>query len=272
MILLALLSAPLLARTGHESPPPRLQDAPPTTPQWKGTLALGGTWTEGNTETQSFAASFNAERRAEKDRWTFDAFANYGSSTELVITPPTFEEEKDTTVNNSGGGVKYDYFWTPRTYLYGNSNAKVDHIAALDLRWTVGTGVGYQWKETEKIKWGTDVGLSYVDEDLEGTSDDTEFLAARLASNLAYQISKTAAFEQVAEILPSLEDSEDVIARVDNRLKLNITGKWIAMIQYVLDFDGSPLAGPLGPGIPDGKDETDHRVVLSVGWNFGPEK
>ena len=92
-------------------------------------------------------------------------------------------------------------------------------------------------------------------------------LAARLASNLTYQVSKSATFEQVAEVLPSLEDSQDLIAKIDNRLKLNITGKWIAQIQYVLDFDGSVPSGA-GPGF-DGKEETDHRVVVSLGWSFG---
>jgi len=61
-------------------------------------------------------------------------------------------------------------------------------------------------------------------------------------------------------VLPSLEEGEDVIAKLDNRLKMKITGKWIAQIQYVLDFDGST---------PNGVEETDHRVVLSLGWSLG---
>ena len=143
---------------------------------------------------------------------------------------------------------KSDCYWFP------------DYVADLDLRYILGAGAGYQWKETEKLKWATDLGLSYVDEDFEDNDSDAEFLAARLGSNLNYQISKSSSFEQVAEVLPSLEDSEDLIAKIDSRLKLNIVGKWIAQLQYVLDFDGS---------VPAGKDETDHRVVLSLGWSFG---
>lgn len=258
---LFLSLAAALAASGADTAP-AVQDAPPPVyPQWSGALSLGASWTDGNTETDSVTGNFNAVRRDEKDRWTFDAFTNYGSTTDTVT------DVKDTTTNNSGGGVKYDYFWRPKTYLFGNGSAKVDHIADLDLRQIYGAGIGYQWKESDKIKWGTEVGLSYVDEDFTGTADDTDFLAARLASNLAYQISKSAAFEQVAEVLPSLDDSEDVIAKIDNRLKLNITGKWIAQIQYVLDFDGSVPTGS-GPG-PDGKEETDHRIVLGLGWGFG---
>jgi hypothetical protein len=64
----------------------------------------------------------------------------------------------------------------------------------------------------------------------------------------------------VAEVLPSLEESEDLLAKLDNRLKLNITGKWIAQIQYVLEYDDST---------PPGVEEADHRVVLGIGWSFG---
>ena len=81
-----------------------------------------------------------------------------------------------------------------------------------------------------------------------------------MASNLTWQVSKSATFEQVTEVLPSLEDSEDLVAKLDNRLKLNITGKWIAQIQYVLDYDDST---------PVDVEEADHRVVLGIGWDFG---
>ena len=251
-----LLSTP---GAGDATPNPRspaLQDpAPaPVYPQWTGALTLGASWTDGNTESANINGAFNAQRRAEKDRWTFDLFGNYGETTDRVT------DVKDVTSNNSGGGVKYDYFCSKKVYLLGNGSGKVDHVATLDLRYVLGAGVGCQWWETEKVKWGTEVGLSYVDEDFEDDAGDADFVAARLASNLTYQLSKTSAFEQVAELLPSLEDSEDVIAKFDNRLKLNITGKWIAQIQYVLDFDGST---------PNGVEETDHRVVLSLGWSLG---
>jgi len=256
MTLLVPFLIAALGTTGAGTSPVRdvvpAQDAAPapTYPQWSGALSLGATWTDGNTETTTINGNFNAQRRAEKDRWTFDAYSNYGTS-----DPGGIE-----TSNNHGGGAKYDYFSSPKLYWYGQGQGKVDHIAALDLRYILGAGGGYQWVESEKTKWGTELGLSYVDEDFEDDTADADFVAARVASNLAYQISKTASFEQVAEAFPSLEDSDDVVAKIDNRLKLNITGKWIAQIQYVLDWDSST---------PNFVEEADHRVVLSLGWSFG---
>jgi putative salt-induced outer membrane protein YdiY len=248
-ILLAFLS------TGSEDPSPRsgipTQDAPaPTFPQWSGALSLGATWTAGNTETSTVNGNFNAQRRGEKDRWTFDAYSNYGQSDPGSIV----------TSNNHGGGVKYDHFTTKKLYFYAQGQSKVDHVAELDLRYILGAGSGYQWVESEKTKWGTELGLSYVDEDFEDDTADADFVSARVGSILSHQISKSASFEQVAEAFQSLEDSEDAVARIDNRLKLNITGKWIAQIQYVLDFDSST---------PNFVKESDHRVVLGLGWSFG---
>jgi putative salt-induced outer membrane protein YdiY len=255
-ILLAILSTTGAEGAPSTAPRPPLQDPAPAPeyPHWTGALTLGATWTDGNTETATINGTFKAERRDEKDRWTFDLYGNYGETTDRAT------DVTDETTNNSGGAIKYDYFWSKKVYLLANGSGKVDHVADLDLRYVFGAGVGCQWQETEKVKWGTELGLSYVDEDFEDDTADADFVAARLASNLVYELSKSTSFEQVAEFLPSLEDSEDVIAKLDNRLKLNIVGKWIAQLQYVLDFDGS---------VPNGVEETDHRVVLGLGWGFG---
>lgn len=269
MIPFALAIASLLGGTETAPPAGPVEDAPPVYPAWSGALAFGAVFTDGNSVSDSANATFNAQRRDEKDRYTFDAFWNWaqqaGDTTEAAPVPD--EDDTELTQRNYGAGVKYDYFASKRLYWYGNTSGKVDDIAELKLRAILGAGAGYQWKETDKLKWGTEIGLSYVDEDYRGSAFDAEFLAARLGSNLAYQISKSASFEQIAEVLPSLEDSEDMIAKIDNRLKLNITGSWIAQIQYVLDFDGSVPTGS-DPG-PDGKEETDHRVVVGIGWNLG---
>jgi putative salt-induced outer membrane protein YdiY len=251
--LLAALALPPAGEAAPNPPTSPLQDAPPEYPMWKGALGVGASWSGGNTESSNLAAVFNAERRDEKDRWTFEAWANYGKNKDLDTGVST------TTNDNYGAGVKYDYFVSKKLYWLARVSGKIDHVATLDLQTTGGLGVGYQWKETEKVKWGTEAGLSYVVERFEDSTADADYTAARLASNLSYVLSESASFEQTAEVLPSLEDSEDVIARIDNRLKLAITGKWIAQLQYVLEYDDSP---------PPGKQEADHRFVASLGWSF----
>lgn len=260
-LLTALLSTSTVARSGPADAALLPQDPPPPTPPWSGGLTFGAIFTEGNTITDSANAAFNAQRRGEKDRLTLDAFFNWAQQAgDVTSTPLPDKDDTELTQRNYGAGAKYDYFSSPQLYYFANGSGKVDDVALLDLRYILGGGLGYQWKETEALKWGTEVGLSYVDENFVDDAADADFAALRLASNLGWKLSASSSFEQVAEVLPSLDDSEDVIAKIDNRLKFNITGKWIAQIQYVLDFDGS---------VPAGNDETDHRVVVGVGWSFG---
>jgi putative salt-induced outer membrane protein YdiY len=252
-LLLEVLAA-ASADASHQEAAPAAEEAPPEYPEWTGAFTLGALWTDGNTITESIATSLNLQRRDEKDRWTLGLYGNYGKTEDSVTG------EEDVTTNNSGGDLKYDYFATEKLYFFANTGAKVDHEADLDLRWLAGAGAGYQWVENDKVKWGTELGLAHIDEDFEDDTADEEFLAARVASNLAYAISKNSSFEQVAEVYPSLEDSEDLLAKVDNRLKMNISGNWIGQIQYVFEFDDSTP--------PDVK-EADHRVLASIGWSLG---
>jgi len=239
-----------------------LQDAeaPPVYPEWTGAFTLGIIFTEGNSDTSSAAGTLNFVRRAEIDRWTVDAFWNWAEQgTDSSQSPGDDHDDTDVTTLNYGAGLKYDYFTTEKLYYTGNLSGKADPIAELQIRGIVGAGLGYQVREDDKLKWGVEAGLAYVEENYEGFDSDG-FLAARLASNLTWQITKNTSFDQVAETFPSLEDSEDSISKITNSLKTTIAGNWISQIQYVLDYDDST---------PPGIEEADHRVVASIGWSLG---
>ncbi len=270
---LAVLLGPLIAAAAAkigpapDAPPPPTSAAPaqdepappPVYPAWKGAIAAGAIWTDGHSVTSSANVAYNAERRDEMDRWTLDAYWNWsqqGTST----GGGDDENDSEVTQLNYGAGAKYDYFTSEKVYYYGNTSAKVDPIADLNVRFILGAGVGYQVRETEKFKWGVETGLSYVHENYVGDDDDAEFLAVRLGSNLFWQLAERTAFEQVAQAYPSLEGAEEFVAKIDNRVKTNLTEKWIAQLQYVLEFDDDT---------PGGVEETDHRVVFGLGWSFG---
>ena len=271
MIALAL-SVPALLHALHavagaaaegSAPAAPLQEAeaPPVYPEWTGAFTLGIIFTEGNSDTSSAAGTFNLVRRAEVDRWTMDAFWNWSEQgTDTSSTPADDSDDTEVTTLNYGAGLKYDYFTTPKLYYTGTLSGKVDPIADLQIRGIGGAGIGYQVREDEKLKWGVEVGLAYVEENYEGFDNDG-FLAARLASILTWQISQNTSFDQTAETFPSLEDSEDSISKISNTLKTNIAGNWISQLQYVLDYDDST---------PPGVEEADHRVVLGIGWSLSP--
>jgi hypothetical protein len=122
----------------------------PTPVKWTGAVTINGLITQGNSESQSLGASLNVVRRSEIDRITFGGAYYYGRQKSKNTG------QWETNVNNWFVLGKYDFFLTKHFYLYAAGRAEQDHIADLDLRLTLGGGVGYQWFETPTFNLNTE--------------------------------------------------------------------------------------------------------------------
>ena len=230
-----------LAAPAYEDPKPEDLN------KWKGSVAVGGSIATGNTERKTATATANAERRSEKDRWSFGLLWNYADEDDAV-------DQRRTLVTG-----KYDYFLTKKLYLLANASGESDYNALLDLRLIFGVGAGYQFVEDEKWKVSGEAGLSYVDEDYKDNSADGEFVAARLAYKVECKVSEKLSAGQVGEIYPSLEDRDDVNARVDTHAKLTLTENMFAQAQWLYTWDNTPATGA---------DRVDNLFLLALGWSF----
>lgn len=258
LTLLPLLGLPTALPAEAPPPEPVVEEEPAAVedaekPRWTGSVAVGASVSEGNTERRAYNASADAELRRQKDRWTAGLYYNFG-------------EEKTggssayaTTEDRSGLKGQYDYFISEKTYFLGQASAETDQQADLDLRWTAGVGVGHQFREDEELKLSAEAGLSYLDEDFGDDSADTGYLAARGAYNVDWKIDEDWTLGHTGVIFPSLEDSDDVSAKLDTRLDVSLTERMFARLQWVWDWDNTPAPG---------NEESDHRILLNIGWGF----
>jgi len=214
---------------------------------WTGSVALGASYSDGNTDRRSASATIDTEKRREKDRITLGFLWKYA------------DEDRVLTDRMTQARAKYDYFFSKKMYGLAQVSAENSYSAALDLRLTAGVGLGYQFAESETWKLGGEVGLSYVDENFVGTVDDEQYPAARAAYNWDWKPNTKYNASQAAEIFPSLEDSDDVNARVDTKGRVNLTDKMFAQLQWLYQWDNTPATG---------KVRTDNMVMLGVGWSF----
>lgn len=221
-------------------------DDKPVLHQWDGSLNASAIITDGNTETRSANAAFDAQYRREKDRTTLGAFWNYQDDSNTVLQRRT------------GAKAKYDYFFAEKTYGLVQTSIENDKAADLERRWIFGVGVGRQFIENATHKVSAEAGVSWFDEHFK-TSADHDFFAARAAYSWDWVITKEWVFFHGGEIYPSLEDSDDVYAKLDTRLRVNLTEKMFAQAQWVMDWDNSPAPG---------KESVDDRYILSIGWSF----
>jgi putative salt-induced outer membrane protein YdiY len=229
-----------------------VQKVNPPPVKWTGSLVAGAIISSGNTETQNYNLSFDASRRAEQDRLTFGAGYYFGRQTDQDTG------DKSTTTDNWFLTTKYDYFLNEKLYAYGNARIERDRIAELDLRFTPGAGLGYQWVESPDFNLNTEAGLSWVYEDYTSGGTDEHF-AARLAYHVDKAINeKVKAFHNL-EYLPSLERADDFNVNADAGVRVSLTEKMFGEAKVEWKYDATPAPGA---------EKNDLRWVLGVGWTF----
>ena len=235
-------AAPAVPVAAPEDPPP------PPMNEWNGSVNVGASMSTGNTEKTTVSAGANAEYRREKDRTTLKFLWAYQD-----------EDERGVVERTVFGSAKYDYFLSDKTYVYGQLTGEYNFAAGLDLRTTVSVGLGHQLLDGPRWWFAPEVGLAYVDENFQDSSDDTDFVAARLAYKAKWQANENVTVEQDAEVFPSLEDSDDVYSKVDTRAKVVLSESMFAQAQHVWTWDNTPAAGA---------EKSDQLFVLGIGWNF----
>lgn len=231
-------------------------------PRWTGSLNFTGTNTTGNTDIRSAGLSFDAALRRDIDRITVDTAWSYAENKDRT-SPNASSSGYVLTQRRVGGGIKYDYYLSEKSYALVTARVLGDTIANLDLRFTGGAGFGYTLIDDGKSLFLLEVGLSYLKESyrniVPGTPNSTDYLAARVAYRLEKPLSESTKLVHRAEAFPSVEDSDDIYCQVTTELSTSLTDSMIATVSHVLDYDNTPAAG---------FKRADHRVILSVGWSF----
>lgn len=244
----ATAPSPLAACVAEDAAVP----AAPVETKWSGSISAGAIYQDGNTDARSVNANFNAERRAEQDRWTAKGFWDYGQQKDPASGEFVLSSRK------AGASLKYDYFLSKALYVNAVAGADTDTLADLRLRSYVGAGAGYQWREDDTLKWGSEAGVTWMNEDRWAGANE-QFPTARVANIVEWKLDEKTSFGNTLEVFPSLERGEDVFGRSDTRLKTSLTKAMFAQLQWIFDYDNTPAAG---------KGRQDNKVVLGLGWSF----
>lgn len=213
---------------------------------WEGAVTVGASITDGNTDVTNASATADALHEEDDDRWTLGFTWNYSEDAGVVTQRKTY------------GRAQYDHFLTEKTYWLAQASAEADEEAGVDLRTTLGVGIGQQFRDDETWKVAGEVGLTWFTQDFE-EGDDEDYIAARLAAKWEYNHSDTWSFGQTAEIFPSLEDNDDIYSKLDTRVKATLTEKMFAQFQWIWDWDNTPA---------EGSERSDHLYLLTLGWQF----
>jgi len=209
--------------------------------------------TEGNSETETLSLDANVSRRTEKDRTTLKA----GWLRARQQSATTGQEETTTDKWHVAG--KYDRFVSKKFYLFGNARLEQDKIADLARRLFLGGGPGYQWIETDKVKFSTEAGLGWQQEKFEHTSSVEEQAMAQAGYNFAAALNDKVRFLHDLKYYPSLEDTRDYLVSSSAELRTRITKRIFGSAKVVYEYDSTPAAGA---------EKSDWTYILGIGVNL----
>lgn len=237
---LSLATAPYASQSTDPLAPPE------GTEGWDGSFNIGASKATGNTDVESYAITAEAVREIDVNRYTL-AGGWYYASTDNVRTQ-----------RRAIGSAKYDRFFAEKTYFFASTFAETNEQALVDLRWSVGAGLGHQFRDDEVWKINAEAGLAYFDEKLDDGTD-SEYIAARLAWKTTFVATDTTTINHAGELFPSLEDADDVYGRADTSVDLKISESMLARFQWLFTWDNTPAAG---------QDRVDNLYLLTLGWKF----
>lgn len=212
-----------------------------------GHVNFGLNVTSGNTETENLYLDAEMEARTKQNRYTVGANAQRSS------------EDGNETADRTMLYSKYDHFLSKVRYMYANASFVRDEFKDLNLRSTLGVGLGHQFVESDRKNLSLEGGLSFVNEDFISATDD-QYLAARWALDFdQYFFGDRLQVFHKHEGLQSLENSEDLVIHAETGVRVPWTDHLNTAVQVNVDWDNSP---------PPGTEDTDLTYLLTVGYNW----
>ena len=228
---------------------------PPEKPKvkWTGHLTFGATKTTGNSRSTTASGDASMERRSENDRIAVNAYYLYAESED----PST--NIQSTTTDKWFVEVAYDYFVSKKLFVLADVNYMKNRIANLDGR-AIGTlGMGYQWIESKKMNFNTNLSLGGMHESYTHPDRNDDTIVAQVSWHFDRALTDTLTFLHDFRINPDLEKPSNYVLETDVELRAALYKAIFASFKVLIDYDSNPAAG---------QDRTDTAYILGVGVNF----
>lgn len=229
------------------NPPPK------PIPKWHGDISGAIVSTHGNTNVDTQNISINLHKRTENDRTLLSTDYIRGKQK----NPDT--GVKEITQDEWKMRGKYDYFFTKKLFGFLEGRYERDRIAELDRRVVVGTGVGYQWVESEPFNFSTEAGIASVYEKYDNQTDSDSQVSAQFGYHLDKKFNETFMFINDLTYYPGLEKFSDYLLTTTAEIRAKITEQFFTNFKVVFDYDSTPAQGA---------GNTDVKYILGVGVKF----
>jgi len=133
-------------------------------PEWNSRAGLAATVSNGNSDTERFSTLIESTYENDKVEHS------------LTLHIKKEEAEEETTKDEFDLDYLYKRFLTEKWYASGNAEYFTDELKNVDSRITLGAGIGHQFWDDSFGSFSTDVGISYVQEEINGEDESNPAL------------------------------------------------------------------------------------------------
>jgi len=202
----------------------------------------------GNTDTDELHMDGEFVARTKKNRFTFGGEVNKEKN-----------KGSNTTRDWKAYG-KYGHFVTEKWFLYALSLFEHDKFEDLDLRSTLGGGLGYQFFESEEINLYLGAGPGYVKEDFIKAEDKDFGVGQWVVRYDQYFFDKTFQLFHNHHGYVQLRDTNNWLVKRRQGIRFPIYKGLTTSLQYNYDYDNEPS--------DDADEKWDSKLMFLLGYEF----
>jgi putative salt-induced outer membrane protein YdiY len=160
---------------------------------------------------------------------------------------------------NASGSIKYDFFVSKKLYTYVNSLLEHDKFQDVNLRSTVGAGLGYQFLDDCIKALSFELGVSYFNES-HYIASDKSYASGRWSWNFSYQLlpNKIALFH-FDEGYFGFDTIKNVYIKTEQGVRFTVIKNFFTTIQANVNYNNNPT-----PGFK----KTDTTLLFGLGYHF----
>lgn len=212
-----------------------------------GTITVGGNSTSGNSSTKAFNGAARVTIQAYRQRLLLEGKYNYGQAGDQV------------TARNSLASLKHNYFVSKQIFIETFGMLEKDTLQNLQLRSTIGSGLGYQFFETARTTLALSVGLAHVNEHFTN-SPNTQTPSARWSVRWEHALwpDRVKVFHR-HEAFYDLNAGNAFRVNADQGVRITVYKNLFFNVEYDLRVNTQPAPG---------RKTTDEAVIFGVGYEF----
>lgn len=212
-----------------------------------GTVTVGGNSTSGNSSTKALNSAARLTIQAYRQRLLLEGKYNYGQAGDQI------------TARNSLASLKHNYFVSKQIFIETFGMLEKDTLQNLQLRSTIGSGLGYQFYETARTTLALSVGLAHVGEHFTN-SPNTQTPSARWSVRWEHALwpDRVKVFHR-HEAFYDLNAGNAFRVNADQGVRITVYKNLFFNVEYDLRLNTQPAPG---------RETTDEAVIFGVGYEF----